>query len=53
MHVSRLGHNSREGKELLNLKDNAETRTNGYKQTINKFRLVIRRICLNIQRAGL
>lgn len=53
LHISRLGHNSGEGKELLNLKDNAETRTNGYKQTINKCRLVIRRVCLNILRAGL
>jgi len=48
-----LGHNSREGEELLNQRNNAERRTNGYKQTINKFRLLIRGINLNIIRAGL
>lgn len=52
MGISRLGHNSGEGKELLNQRDNAERRTNGYKQTVNKFKLLIRRIRLNITRAG-
>lgn len=53
MRIIRLGHNSGEGKELLNQRDNAERRTNGYKQAINKFRLLIRKICLSIIRAGL
>lgn len=53
MHVSRLGHNSREGKKLLNQRDNAERRTNRYKQTINKFVLLISSVCLNIRSPGL
>lgn len=53
MHVSRLGRNSREEKELLNQRDNAERRTNRYKQTINKFMLLISSVCLNIRSPGL
>lgn len=47
------GVNIREGQELLKLKDNVGTKTKGYKLTLNKLSLEIRRGFLILRGVGL
>lgn len=50
--IAVMGMNSRDGKKLFKLKDNVDNRLNGYKLSVNIFRLEIRKFLIKEVQSG-